>query len=67
MIDKEIPDKKGYKAYWIQTSDGGVWTHDYKCSNCGYHVISCQYDLPKYCGNCGRLMNEQTRDSKSPE
>lgn len=41
---------------WILQYPKGVWTNNYECSRCGGMVLSCEVDLPKYCGHCGAKM-----------
>ena len=69
---------KGKEVYerqtgeWIVQEPKGVWTHNYKCSSCGGMVLSCELDLPKYCGHCGSDMRMETwrgmnREIKMPK
>ena len=48
--------KKKERGHWILQEPKGVWTHNYQCSKCGGMVLSCEVDLPKYCGHCGMEM-----------
>ena len=51
---EDIPNRP--KGRWILQEPKGVWTHIYMCSNCEAQVLSCEVDLPKYCGMCGAEM-----------
>lgn len=51
---EQIPNRA--TGRWILQKPTGVWTHIYMCSNCEARVISCEVDLPRYCGMCGAEM-----------